>query len=106
MFSSESHSDDESEDRTPLSKKAKDVQSQGVTLPKENPIINISDSSKSKKRSAEDHEPSSFKKQKVTWKGETAPKPVDSDDIDEIIEEIDLQASDDVRFPRSQDVRL
>ena len=75
-------------------------------MPKEKPIINISDSSKSKKRSAEDHEPSSSKKRKVARKGETAPKPVDSDDIDDIIDEIDLQASDDVRFPRSQDVRL
>ena len=106
MFSSESHSDDESEDRTPLSKKAKDAQSQGATLPKEQPIIDVSDSSKSKKRSTEDHEPSSSKKQKVPRKGETSPKPVDSDDIDDIIEEIDLQESDDVRFPRSQDVRL
>ena len=106
MFSSESHSDDESEDRTPLSKKAKDIQSQAATLPKEKPIINVSDSSKSEKRSAEDHEPSSSKRQKVTRKGETALKLIDSDDIDDIIDEIDLQASDDVRFPRSQDVRL
>ena len=90
MFSSESRSDDESEDRTPLSKKTKDIQSQGATLPKEKPIIDVSDSSKSKKRSAEDDEPSSSKKQKVTRKGKTAPKPVDSDDIDDIIEEIDL----------------
>ena len=106
MFPSGFHSDDESEDRTPLSKRAKDVQSQGVSLPKENPIINISDSPKSKKRSAEDHEPSSSRKQKVARKGESVPKPVDLDDIDDIIDEIDLQASDDVRFPRSQDVRL
>ena len=106
MFPSGFHSDDESEDRTPLSKKAKDIQSQGATLPKEKPIINISDSSKSKKRSAEDHEPSSSKRQKVTRKGETALKLIDSDDIDDIIDEIYLQASDDVRFRHSQDVRL
>ena len=106
MFPSGLHSDDESEDRTPLSKRAKDIQSHDVSLPKEKPVINISDSPKRKKRSAEDHEPSSSKKQKVARKGETALKLVDSDDIDDIIDEIDLQALDDVRFPRSQDVRL
>ena len=106
MFPSGFRSEDESEDRTPLSKRAKEIQSRGVILPKKNPVINVPDSPEPKKRPAEDLEPSSSKKQKVAWKGEIAPKPVDSDDIDDIIDEIDLQASDDVRFPRSQDVRL
>ena len=107
MFSPEFCSDDESADRTPLSKRAKDIQSQVVTLPKDKPIISIYDSLKRKqKRTAEDTEPSSPKKRKVARKGETALKAIDSDDIDDIVDEIDLQASDDVRFPRSQDVRL
>ena len=107
MFPSGFHSDDESADRTPLSKRAKDIQSQVVTLPKDKPVISISNSpKKQKKRSAEDAEPSSPKKRKVARKGETALKLVDSDDIDNIIDEVDLQTSDDVRFPRSKDVRL
>ena len=107
MLPSSTCSDDESADRTPLSKKAKDIESSVVTLPKDKPVINISDSPKRKqKRTAEDAEPSSPKKRKVARKGETALKAIDSDDIDDIIDEIDLQASDDVRFPRSQDVRL
>ena len=31
---------------------------------------------------------------------------MDSDDIDDVVDEIDLQASDDVRFPRTKDVRF
>ena len=90
-----------------MSKRVEDIQSQGVTLPKDKPVINISDSPKKKqKRSAEEAEPSSPKKWKVARKGETSLKAIDSDDIDDIVDEIDLQASDDVRFPRSQDVRL
>ena len=107
MFSPDFCSDDESADSTPLSKRAKDIQSQDVTLSKDKLVINISDSPKKKqKRSAEEAEPSSPKKRKVARKGETALKAIDSDDIDDIVNEIDLQASDDIRFPRSQDVRL
>ena len=97
-------SDDESEDRTPLSKRATDVQS---TLAEEKNVINVADSpKKKKKRITEGSAPSSSKKQKIARKSETALKTIDSDDIDDAVDEIDLQASDDVRFPHSKDVRL
>ena len=65
------------------------------------------ESPEQKKRPAEDHEPSSSKKQQVTRKSEsTALKLMDPDDIDDIVNDIHLEASDDVRFPRSQNVRL
>ena len=77
------------------------------TLPsRKKAVIDISDSpKKKKKRLAEASEPSSSKKQKVARKSETALKTIKLDDIDDIVDEIDLQASDDVRFPRSKDVR-
>ena len=100
-------SDDESEDQTPLSKKAKNIQTQDVVLPKGNPIIDIPESPEQNKRPAEDQEPSSSKKRKVTRKSETAAlKLMDPDNIDDIVDDMHLEASDDVRFPRSQDVRL
>ena len=97
-------SDDESEDRTPLSKRATDVQS---ILAEEKNIINVANSpKKKKKRIIEGSAPSSSKKQKISRKSETALKTIDSDDIDDTVDKIDLQASDDVRFPRTKDVRL
>ena len=66
------HSEDESEDRTPLSKKEENVQTKDIVLLKKNPIIDIPESPEQKKRPAEDQEPSSSKKRKVTRKSETA----------------------------------
>ena len=98
MFTSGFHSDDESVDRTPLSKRANDIESQVVTLPKDKPVISISDSPrKQKKRSAEDAEPSSPKKRKVARKGSaTASKLMDPDNFDDFVDNMDLDTSDDV----------
>ena len=88
-------------------KKTESIQPKDAVLPKKNPIIDIPSSPEPKKRPAEDHEPSSSKKQKVTRKSETtALKLMDPDDIDDIVNDIHLEASDDVRFPHSQNVRL
>ena len=99
-------SEDESEDKTPLSKRVENVQAKDVVLSKKNHVIDVPDSPEPKKRPAEGIEPSASKKQKVTRKGETTLKLVDPDDIDDVIDDIDLGASDDVRFPHSQDVRF
>ena len=87
-----------------MSKTVADVQS---TLVIEKTIVDIPDSpKKKKKRSAEGSGPSSSKKRRLAQKSEATLKMVDSDDIDDVVDEIDLQASDDVRFPRSKDVGL
>ena len=92
--------DDESEDRTPLSKKAKETQSRVDILPKE-PVINVSDSPKNKKRSAEDPEPSSPKKQKVARKSRAAAsKLVDPDNFDDFVDNMEIDTSDDVSFQK------
>ena len=88
--------DDESADKTPLSNTAKFAQSLVATLPKE-PVINVSDSPKNKKRSAEDPEPSSPKKQKVARKCRAAAsKLMDPDNFDDFVDNMDLDTSDDV----------
>ena len=87
-----------------MSKTVADVQS---TLAIEKTVVDIPDSlKKKKKRPAEGAGPSSSKKRRLAQKSEATLKMVDSDDIDDVVDEIDLQASDDVRFPRSKDVRL
>ena len=81
---------------TPLSKRATETQSLVATLPKE-PVINVSDSPKNKKRSAEDPEPSSPKKQKVTRKSSAVvSKLVDPDNFDDFVDNMDLDTSDDI----------
>ena len=88
--------DDESADRTPLSKKDEETQSLVDILPKE-PVTNVSDSPKNKKRPAEDPEPSSPKKQKVARKSRAAAsKLMDPDNFDDFIDNMDLDTSDDV----------
>ena len=90
-----------------MSKRAENVQTKDIVLSKKNPIIDVPDSPEPKKRPAEDLRPSSSKKQKVAQKSEAvALKLMDSDDLDDIVDDIHLEASDDVRFPRSQNVRL
>ena len=87
-----------------MSKKAIDVQS---TLAIEKAVVNVPDSpKKKKKRPAEGSAPSSSKKQRLARKSKAALETINSNDIDDVVDEIDLQASDDVRFPRSKDVRL
>ena len=86
--------------RTPLSKKTKESQSLVVASPKE-PVIDISDSPKNKRKSAEDAEPSSPKKRKVARKSWTAAtKLTDSDNFDDYVDNMDLDTSDDVSFQR------
>ena len=93
-------SDDESADRTPLSKKAKETQSLVATLPKE-PVVDISDSPKKKRRVAEDVEASSPKKQKVARKSSAAAsKLVDPDNFDDFVDNMDLDTSDDVSLQK------
>ena len=93
-------SDDESADKTPLSKKAKETQSLVDTLPKE-PVINVSDSPKNKKRSAEDAEPSPPKKRKVARKSRAAAsKLTDPDNFDDYVDNMDLDTSNDVSFQK------
>ena len=100
-------SEDESEDRTPLSKRVENVQTRDIVLSKKNPIIDVPDSPELKKRLAEYLRPSSSKKQKVAGNSEAAAlKLMDPDDLDDIVDDIHLEASDNVRFPRSQNVRL
>ena len=83
-----------------MSKKAKETQSLVTTLPKD-PVINISDSPKNKKRSAEDPEPSSPKKQKVARKSRAAAsKLMDPDNFDDYVDKMDLDTSDDVSSQR------
>ena len=93
-------SDDESADMTPLSKKAKETQSLVDTLPKE-PVINVPDSPKNKKRSAEDAEPSSPKKRNVARKSRAAAyKLTDPDNFDNYVDNMDLDTSNDVSFQK------
>ena len=91
-------SDNESAGRTPLSKKTKETQSLVVALPKE-PVIDISDSPKNKRKSDEDVEHSSPKKRKVARKsGAAATKLTDTDNFDDYVDNMDLGTSDDVSF--------
>ena len=77
-------------------KKAKETQSLADTLPKD-PVINVSDSPKNKKRLAEDAEPSSPKKRKVARKSKAvASKLTDLDNFDDYVNNMDLDISDDV----------
>ena len=81
---------------TPLSKRATETQSLVPTLPKE-PVINVSDSPKKKKRAAEDAEPSSPKKRKIARKSsDAASKLIDADNFDDFVDNMDLDTSDDV----------
>ena len=69
-----------------------------VASPKE-PVIDISDSSKNKRKSAEDVEPSSPKKRKVAQKSRTAAtKLKHTDNFDDYVDNMDLDTSDDVSF--------
>ena len=93
-------SDNESAGRTPLSKKTKESQSLVVASPKE-PVIDISDSPKNKRKSAEDAEPSSPKKRKVARKSKTTvTKLTDPDNFDDYVDNMDLDTSDDVSFQK------
>ena len=79
-----------------MSKKAKETQSLADTLPKD-PVINVSDSPKNKKRPAEDAEPSSPKKRKVARKSKAAAsKLTDLDNFDDYVDNMDLDTSDGV----------
>ena len=86
-----------------MSRTAADVQS---TLAIEKTVVDVPDSPKKKKRPAEGAGPSSSKKRRLVEKSGASLKMMDSNDIDDAVDEIDLQASDDVRFPRSKDVRF
>lgn len=80
--------------------KAKETQSLVATSSKD-PVIDVSDSSKNKKRSAEDPEPSSPKKQKVARKSRAAgSKLVDPNNFDDFVDNMDLDTSDDVSFQK------
>ena len=79
-----------------------DVQS---TLAIEPTIVDVPESPK-KKRPAEGAGPSSSKRRRLVKKSGAPLKMMDSGDIDDVVDEIDLQASDDVRFPRTKDVRF
>ena len=79
-----------------MSKRATETQSLVSTLPKE-PVINVSDSPKNKKRSAEDAEPSSPKKRKIARKSSAAAsKLIDADNFDDFVDSMDLDTLDDV----------
>ena len=93
-------SDNESGGRTPLSKEITQEQPL-IVAPSEDPVIDISDSPKNKRKSAEDAEPSSPKKRKVARKSRAAAtKLTDTDNFDDYVDNMDLDASDDVSFQR------
>ena len=77
-----------------------DIQS---TLAIEPTIVDVPESPK-KKRPAEGAGPSSSKRRHLVKKSGAPLKTMDSGDIDDGVDEIDLQASNDVRFPRTKDV--
>ena len=100
-------SEDKSKDRTPLSKRMENIQAQDAVLPKKNPVIDIPESPEPKKRPVEGVEPSSSKKQKIARKSEAAALTLmETDNFDDFVDDIDLDASDYVRFPCSRNVRL
>ena len=73
----------------------------------EKTVVDVPDSPKERlKRPVEVGGPSSSKKRRLVKKSGAPLRMIDSDDIDDAVDEIDLQASDDVRFPRTKDVRF
>ena len=73
-----------------MSKRATETQSLVATLPKE-PVVDISDSPKKKRRVAEDAEASSPKKRKVARKSRAAAsKLTDPDNFDDYVDNMDL----------------
>ena len=65
-------------------------------MPKE-PVVNIFDSPKNKKRSTENAEPPSPKKRKLARKSSAAAsKLIDADNFDDFVDSMDLDTSDDV----------
>ena len=73
-----------------------------TTLAIEPTIVDVPESPK-KKRPAEGAGPSS-KRRRLAKKSGAPLRMMDSSGIDDAVDEVDLQTSDDVRFPRSKDV--
>ena len=90
-------SDNESGGRTPLSKEIAQEQPL-IIAPSEDPVIDISDSSKDKRKLVEAAEASPSKKRKVSRKNRTTSRLAEPDNFDDYVDTMDLDASDDVSF--------
>ena len=90
-------SDNESTGRTPLSKDTTEAQPLIVASSKD-PVINISDSPKDKRKLVEAAEASPSKKRKVSRKGRATSKLAEPDNFDDYVDTMDLDTSEDVSF--------
>ena len=90
-------SDNESAGRTPLSKETSEIQPL-IVAPSKDPVIDISDSPKDKRKLDEAAKASPSKKRKVSRKSRTASKLAEPDNFDDYVDTMDLDTSDDVSF--------
>ena len=92
-------SDNESGGRTPLSKEIAE-EPPLIVAPSEDPVIDISDSSKDKRKLVEAAEASPSKKRKLSRKSRTTSRLAEPDNFDDYVDNMDLDASDDVSSQR------
>ena len=69
-----------------------------IVAPSKDPVIDISDSPKDKRKLDEAAEASPSKKRKVSRKSRTASKLAEPDNFDDYVDTMDLDTSDDVSF--------
>ena len=69
-----------------------------IVAPSEDPVIDISDSSKDKRKLVEAAEASPSKKRKLSQKNRTTSRLPEPDNFDDYVDTVDLDASDDVSF--------